>query len=377
MRWSLTFLILCCCGCPVLETPPAEPRPPQALAPEVLHRFDYALAQPVDLKGMDVDEDAVVYEGRVVVQLQGDEAPTPITFEFWRCVHAARPAPAILLTPILGGGRSLARSQCRALVEAGFHVVLVNRGTRILRATWAIEDLELWARRSVAARLAVFEWMRNRPEIDPGRIGAMGISLGGIITTLLMAVEPRLHSAAIALAGGDIHEVIRISSEERLIKFREAKAAEHGISEAEVCERIKASFVSDPRGFAPAIDPRRLLTVLARLDTVMPHDFQVQLWEDFGRPLRYDLFTGHYSGGAYLPYIMAASARWFTRRFARPVRELDPARDRVQVLPTPARPKQPEQGEEPAQPEQPEQVEEGEEPASAEEPEPAKEGSGG
>ncbi|MCA9661900.1 MAG: hypothetical protein KC486_26410 [Myxococcales bacterium] len=65
-----------------------------------------------------------------------------------------------------------------------------------------------------------------------------------------------------ALAGGDIHEVIRISSEERLIKFREAKAAEHGISEAEVCERIKASFVSDPRGFAPAIDPRRLLRYL-------------------------------------------------------------------------------------------------------------------
>ncbi|MEZ6184602.1 MAG: prolyl oligopeptidase family serine peptidase [Planctomycetota bacterium] len=319
MRWLFLALVLPCCGCPVLEYPPPAARAPAPLPAEVAARFAYALAQPVDIRVEDVDEDAVVHAGRVVVQLAGDAAPTPITFEYWRCLRTQGPSPAILMTPILGGGRSLARSQCRALAAAGIHVVLVNRGTRILRETWSIEEVELWARRSVAARLAVFEWMRQQPEIDPGRIGALGISLGGIVTTLLMGVEPRLHSGVIALAGGDLPEVIRISSEERLIKFRETKAQELGLSEAEVSERLREVFLSDPRAFAPSIDPRRMLVVTARLDTVMPHDFQVQLWEDLGRPLRYDVFTGHYSGAIYLPYILDVSARWFLRRCEQPV----------------------------------------------------------
>jgi len=354
MRWTLLALVLLCCGCPVLEYPPGEPRPARPLEPEVRGRFTYALAQPVDLKGKAVDEDAVIYDGRVVVHVQGDAAPTPIPFEFWRCVRAPRPAPAIIVTPILGGGRSLARAQCRALVEAGFHVVLVQRGTRILRETWAIEDLELWARRSVAARLAVFEWMRRRPEIDGERIGALGISLGGIVTTLLLAVEPRIHSAVIALAGRDLSEVIEISSEERLIKFRAAKAAEHGISEAEACARVEAAFPSDPGAFASAIDPRRAVLITARLDTVMPHEYQVALWESMGRPLRYDLFTGHYSGAVYLPYILEVSARWFHERFTRPVREstLPPLEVPLAEV-QPDEPVSPDEAEEPRSPEGP------------------------
>ena len=38
-----------------------------------------------------------------------------------------------------------------------------------------------------------------------------------------------------------------------------------------------------------------------------------------GRPLRYDVFTGHYSGAIYLPYILDVAARWFLRRCEQPV----------------------------------------------------------
>jgi dienelactone hydrolase len=43
-------------------------------------------------------------------------------------------------------------------------------------------------------------YLRSRPEVDPGRIGAMGYSLGSFVTAVAGAAEPRLH--ACVLAGG-------------------------------------------------------------------------------------------------------------------------------------------------------------------------------
>ena len=53
-------------------------------------------------------------------------------------------------------------------------------------------------------------WLAARPEVDADRLGVTGISLGGIVSSLVVSVDPRVRSGALLLAGGDLSKVKRI-----------------------------------------------------------------------------------------------------------------------------------------------------------------------
>lgn len=291
-------------------------RPAAPLTSDVATRFAYAHEGAARLERLDDDETAArVWSGSLTIRLSGDPEPMPVQFEFWQAREAPPRAPTIVITPILGGGRSLAVSHCRAFTEAGMHAVLVERGTKVLRKSWAIPEVERHLRRAVAARRAVVDWLETRPDVDPERLGAFGISMGGILTSVLLAVEPRLQSGVVALAGADVPGIISQSVEGRLVEWRAAKAAELGVGEGAVEGMLRASLTSDPGHLAPFIDPRRVLFVTTRWDDVVPLEHQELLWDRLGRPLRYDLPAGHYTGIIFLPWLMEQAVEWFGRRF--------------------------------------------------------------
>jgi len=64
----------------------------------------------------------------------------------------------------------------------------------------ATHESERWA-------TACYEWLAARDDIDAGRIGMAGISLGGYFTPRAMAFEPRFASGAVWGANHDWHEV--------------------------------------------------------------------------------------------------------------------------------------------------------------------------
>jgi pimeloyl-ACP methyl ester carboxylesterase len=301
----------------VIDTyaPEAPFRPALPVPAEVSSRFEYSIETLPDVNLAWQDRAASVSTGIMTIQIPQDALPTPVTFEFWRSHRAEGRAPLIILTPILGGGAGLTRTQCRALTEAGFHVIYAKRGTRVLREEWSVDELELWLRRAVAGRRALIDWALTRDDVDPRRIGGFGVSMGGMITTVLTAAEPRIHSSVIALAGGDVPGVITVSSEGRLIRYRERKVHELQTDLRGLEELLRERRPSDPGAMAAYIDPRRVLQITACLDTVVPPNHQEALWNLMGRPLRYDLPASHYSGILYLPYLMEVGTRWLQRRF--------------------------------------------------------------
>lgn len=320
LRLSLLLVALAPTGCFVRSYDLGEPvRPALALPEDVQARFAY---EPIDAAGvklehLDLGEDAAhVWSGSFVLRLPDDPEPLSVAFELWQAREpvAAR-APAIVITPILGGGRSLAVYHCRAFTEAGMHAVLVDRGTRVLKRTWPIEDVERQLRRAVAARRAVVDWLETRPDVDPRRLGAFGISMGGILTSVLLAAEPRLGSGVVALAGGDVPAIISRSEEGRLVEWRAQKATDLGADELAVETRLRACLPSDPAQLAPFVDARRVLFVTTRWDDVVPLENQELLWRALGCPQRYDLPAGHYSGIVYLPWVMDTAVEWFQARW--------------------------------------------------------------
>jgi dienelactone hydrolase len=307
-------------GCVVREYALEQATRPTVVVPdEVAHRFAYTRLGDAALARLEGDDEgaARVFSGSLTIDIADDPEPMLVQFEYWQAREPKAPrAPAIVITPILGGGRALAVYQCRSFVEAGMHAVLVERGTRVLKRSWPIAEVERQLRRAVAARRAVVDWLEERPEVDPTRLGAFGISMGGEVTSVLLAMEPRLGSGIVALAGADVPGLIRDSDEGRLVEWRQAKAAELGISEDEVEARLREALVSDPGAVARYVDPRRVLFISTRWDEVVMPEYQERLWEGLGRPARYDLAAGHYSGVLYLPWVMDLAIEWLEARFA-------------------------------------------------------------
>src|SRR5262249_58518183 len=50
-------------------------------------------------------------------------------------------------------------------------------------------------------------WLASREDIDPARLGVSGISLGGIVSSIVVAVDPSITEGAFLLAGGDLSAV--------------------------------------------------------------------------------------------------------------------------------------------------------------------------
>lgn len=310
------LLALVATGCRVHSWQQQEPvREAAPLTSEVADRFAYERVGDVVLEPLKDEVHAVVWSGTLHLRLRGETEAFKQRFEWWQAREPGR-RPAILVTPILGGGESLARGHCLAFTAEGLHVALVDRGPRVLAGHWPVGDVEKFLRRAIAARRAVLDWVEGQEQVDPRRLAAFGISMGGIVTSVLLAVEPRLQSGVIALAGGDIARIVRDSDENRLVRYREAKAAEHLTDEAGVEQMMRAALPSDPARLARHVDPRRVLFVTSRWDQVVPLRQQELLWDAFGRPARYDLPSGHYAGILFLPHVMGLANRWLAGRFA-------------------------------------------------------------
>ncbi|MDW7711987.1 MAG: hypothetical protein SCH98_16095 [Deferrisomatales bacterium] len=215
------------------------------------------------------------------------------------------PVPAAVILPI-SKGDSQAGAVADFLVAHGFACLRMITPREILAVggeTDAVDEFRSRFRTYVAAVLAGVEWLAARPEVDPERLGLVGISFGAIAGVVVSGAEPRIRAAALLLGGGDLAGIF-LSSEERLVlRLRERMAESEGTSgpELERCLR-EALLPLEPLLYAPRLDPERVLLVNAAFDRVIPRRHTLALWVALGRPRLYLVPAGHYSAIAFLPY---------------------------------------------------------------------------
>jgi dipeptidyl aminopeptidase/acylaminoacyl peptidase len=151
-------------------------------------------------------------------------------------------------------------------------------------------------------------WLRSRPEVAPDRVGVMGISLGGIMSALSGAAEPRFDRVAIFLGGGNFAEFLWDSPLRQAQEFRRDWTASGG---------TRDSFASvlrpvDPVTHGPLLRGRRVLMVESRYDEVIPPANAIALHESIGRePELVWLNAGHYTAIWYLPRELVRLEQFF------------------------------------------------------------------
>jgi len=223
-------------------------------------------------------------------------------------------APAVVVLHILDGRFVVARLVARHFAAAGIPSLIVqmpyygerrpaamslrrafeSRPERMLRA---IEGAVVDVRRAAC-------WLQRQPEVDPRRIGLVGVSLGGIVGALAIAVDTRFDRNVLVLAGGDPVGILWHAPETSGVR---ARLAQLGYS----LDRLrKESRAIDPLTFGKRVDRRHVLMINASNDTTVPRRNTIALWQAFGKPAIQWYPAGHYSISLFIPAILPAAAQF-------------------------------------------------------------------
>lgn len=291
------------CSCSFVEAP-TYPRP--ALALPASARAPFELPGPVVLIRLEplAGNDVVV----------GDLACGEETVHFQLHRAARKDAPLVLLVPILAGGQELQRMMAARFVARGYHVVFCDRVGPAMRPPQRGPDLERMLARTVIHQRAVLAWLADCREVHPPAIFACGASLGGIVTTLLTAVEPDLAGAAMCLAGADLPSILVDSNEARILKWRDWRRDTDGLAGTPLDQELRAALQSDPLHYAPYVDTDRVFLIATSFDDVVRPAHQDLLWEALGRPQRLSVPLGHYTAALALDPLMSSIADFFDAR---------------------------------------------------------------
>lgn len=130
----------------------------------------------------------------------------PITFPsdgqqvvgMWHAPAGGPPAPALVLCHGFTGHKAESH---RLFVDAAR--AFAGRGIGVLRFDFRGsgdsegESVDVTVSAQVADARAALAYVRARPEVDPARIGILGLSMGGLVVALMAGDEPALRAIAL------------------------------------------------------------------------------------------------------------------------------------------------------------------------------------
>ncbi len=134
----------------------------------------------------------------------------------------------------------------------------------------------------------------NVMEVNPKRVGFWGSSFGAIVGSLVVAKDPSIRAAVLAVGGGDLPYVVSRSQVGLFRKTRREQMKLLGIDSIDGYEDFISNYIeSDPINYAKASDAPRLHMIIAKNDRSVPTQSQYQLWRKFGSPSNTRIQSGH------------------------------------------------------------------------------------
>lgn len=305
------FATILTSGC-VTAPAPQRPRPalplPAALATEFA--FD-ALVATQSFAVVGGDRDLLHWRGEL---RSGDE-----TARFHvLCALGAGPRPLVVCLPILAGGGDLMWTVASGIAARGYAAAWVERVAPALRIGESGQQLDTLFRRTLYHNRMLLRWSERRADLfAPGQRAVLGLSTGGMVGAVFLALEPGLVAGALCLAGADLPSLLLATSESRVVRWRATRATDHGLAGTCLRRELERELTVDPARFGAYVATDRVLLVHAGLDDVVPERNHTLLWESLGRPRDLRLsWLGHYTTALALDAVLDAVAEFYAARFA-------------------------------------------------------------
>lgn len=299
-------------GCAHFPADPDYPEPPplpeKTLASYSYHKYQGEYENKIlEKKPHYILQQISFPSNHNILQLQHD-----ITIDYY-AIDSVEKSPIILVLPIFGGNNNIASTFASYFAEYGFATAIVHRQNKYKKMKY-MQHTEQIMRQIVFDHKQAIDWIESRPELDTSRIGVFGVSMGGIKSALISALDPRITTSIIALAAGDLPYILTHTDEKRIRKERETVLEERDLSAQELQQELAGKIECDPINYAQYIDASRTLMILARFDSTVPFHKGVELKEKIGNPETIYLLSGHYSSIIYLPYVKYQSRKFLQRQ---------------------------------------------------------------
>ncbi len=255
--------------------------------------------------------------------------PSPITTpdvenntvhaEYFAPVGVGVKRPAVVVLHILGADFPLSRYLAIRLADRGVAALFVKlpyygerrptKGEGASRRFLSIEPERSMTsmRQGVCDVRRALAWLASRPDIDAGRLGVTGISLGGIVGSLTTAVDPAATRGVFILAGGDLSRILWEMPDSR--PYRKL-----WLQSGRTREDLKAlTDPFDPLTHAAGLKGKKILFMAGRVDEVVPPESTIALWKAAGQPPIEWFDCGHYSAAGYLLPAIREAAEFLAR----------------------------------------------------------------
>jgi len=222
--------------------------------------------------------------------------------------------PTVLMLPISGGVDISVTSFADYFTPRGINCAIVYNRRVEVEDTNSAEQVEAYFRQTVFDNRQVLDYLVTRPDVDPNRLGCMGLSLGGIKASLLAGVDDRLKCVVLGLAGGSMADIAMNSKEKRLrdyVKYLQEIGAPPEMIHSELQEKV----LTDPLRLGSYVDARDTLMFIAAFDQVVPTWTGKQLRRTIGQPKTVYLLAGHYTSFLFLPYAHRESFSFVKKKF--------------------------------------------------------------
>ena len=229
-------------------------------------------------------------------------------------IHGNEKRPVIMVLPILGGSYKITKEFAAYFAEHGYASVLVLRQKEYKKLRY-IDTIDITLRQIVFDLMQVIDWIETQEDLDKEKIGAFGVSMGGIKGSLISALDNRIDASVIALAAGDIPYLLTHSKEEGIIEEKNKFLKEKDLKPDELYGSLGEMITCDPMNYAEYIDAKNVLMILALFDKIVPYAKGKELREKIGEPETIVLFSGHYTAYPYIFYIKRESLKFFRKKF--------------------------------------------------------------
>lgn len=134
-------------------------------------------------------------------------------------------------------------------------------------------------RQAVADVRRAREVLASLPEVNPRRVGLLGISLGALVAALAAGIDGQIPMTYLILGGGDLTRIGFHPSRET--EFFRKIAAEKGWTPEQVREALRPI---EPLVYASRIPRETVRMYNMQDDEVIPRDCTERLWESLGKP---------------------------------------------------------------------------------------------
>lgn len=189
----------------------------------------------------------------------------------WLPASSRAPAPCVLFLHGLGGNKMTGEPFALALLQQGYATLALDAayhgeraaGKQPMYGTTFYRLRDGYIQTAVDYRRAL-DYIETRSDIDSRRITLIGVSMGGIMGSLLAAVESRIKCPVLLVAGADRGLMCRISEIEVWRRVRQ----ENPNLDFDEISHIMAP--ADPLNFVGKISPRPLLMINGTKDNIVP-----------------------------------------------------------------------------------------------------------